>query len=170
MIDDTHALVVYESELGRTRSVAEAVADALQCDGAGTVVCTPLRAATPHAVERTGLLVVGLPTRVQHADDDRVDLSGPDRLSRTARAWLDAVPPGFGRATAVFDTRPDVHVAGAADAAATRLLREGYALVCPPQVFLVSGPVGPLPPEEWLRARTWAAARLPLVSIPGGLP
>ncbi|MFP5218403.1 MAG: flavodoxin family protein [Actinomycetes bacterium] len=158
----TDAMVVYESVLGRTRSLAEAVADVLRTTASSEVECLPLRSASMAALEHTGLLVVGVPTRVPHPEPDVIDLRSPWPVSDTVCAWLDAVPPGFGRAVAVFDTRPDLRSVGAADVVAARLRDEGYELVAPPKAFVVDGAVGPLPPEEWLRARTWAASRLPM--------
>ena len=161
MAASTDALVVYESVLGRTRSLAEAVADVLRSVATTPVECLPLGSASHTAVERTALLVVGVPTRVPQAEKNVLDLRPPGPVSETVCAWLDALPPGFGRAVAVFDTRPDLRGEGAGDAVAAKLQDEGYELVCPPKAFLVDGPVGPLPPEQWLRARTWAASRLP---------
>jgi hypothetical protein len=157
----TAALVLYESALGRTRSLAEAIADVIRGTAKGRVACEPLRGVTRAAVERTRLLVVGVPTLVPHARAGTIDLTAVGPLSASVERWLAALPPGFGRACAVFDTRPDVRAQGAADVVAARLQDEGYVLVARPIGFLVDGPVGSLPPEQWLRARTWASSRLP---------
>lgn len=165
MVDGRSALVVYESMLGRTRSLAEAVADVLRTDGVAKVACVPLDHATPRVVEHTALLVVGVPTNRVVERRDVIDLRETPVLSRTVEAWLESLPPGLGRAAAVFDTRPARHGTGAADAVAVRLREAGYELVCPPQGFVIAGPVGPLPPEEWLRAQRWAASRIPTADL-----
>jgi hypothetical protein len=162
MAATTAAMVLYDSVLGRTRSLAEAVADVLRDTASGPVACESIRTASRHGVERTRLLVVGVPTKVPDSRPGTIDLSGSGPISPTVERWLASVPPGFGRAFAVFDTRPGPAASGASDVVAARLQDEGYVLICRPMAFIVAGPVGPLPPEQWLRARTWAASRLPL--------
>lgn len=165
--DGWRALVVYESMLGATHEVADAVARGLRAAApAARVELIAARDAGPEVVREVDLLIVGAPTHFQRL---------PSRLSRFAarrdagsspslrqdalgpgvREWLRRLPSDVTGHAAAFDTRLDVwkkpqrlHDAppatrpsrfsgGAANGIARRLRRLGYRLVAGPEGFFV---------------------------------
>jgi flavodoxin len=146
--------VMYESEFGNTRTLAEAIADELRREGA--VQVTDLRAgpaALPHDLD---LLVVGGPTQVHG-------------ISQLLRAELARWPQNAlaGIAVAAFDTRvhgPHLLTGAASGGIARQLQQRGGRMVCPSASFLVDGREGPLTTGELERARGWARELLAQVA------
>jgi hypothetical protein len=73
------------------------------------------------------------------------------------RMWLDALPPGQGRAAA-FETRIWWSPGSAAKAILKRLAAHGYDALAPAQKFIVEDKYGPLRAGELERASAWGAA------------
>ena len=78
----------------------------------------------------------------------------PDLSHPSMRSWLDALPPGQGRAAA-FDTQVRGPWGRAAPEIAEALQACGYVLVAEPAGFLVAGKYGPLREGELDRAGDW---------------
>jgi flavodoxin len=140
------SLVVYDSQFGNTRQLAEAIAVELQA--VGTVEIENARIDDVIVPPDLTLLVVGGPTQVHN-------VSPPLRsqLESIATHQLDGVQ------AAAFDTRGrgPRFLTGAASVGITkRLKQKGAKLVVEAESFLVEGSEGPLVQGELERARTWA--------------
>jgi len=171
------ATVVYESLFGRTREVAEAVADGLRAAVPGAVVdCRPVVDAGP-ALGQVDLLVVGGPTHFLGMSSPRsrrivrqYQERAAGRCPRQApgnhpappgvREWLAALPQAAGRRrAAAFDTRLATLFPGSAARLIARSLEEhGYEVITRPEGFLVENMLGPLSARERDRARAWGSA------------
>jgi hypothetical protein len=172
------AAVVYESLFGRTREVAEAVAEGLRAAAPGAAVdCRPVVDAGP-ALGQVDLLVVGGPTHFlgmssqrsrrmvrqyqeRAAGRRRRQAPGIHPASPGVREWLAALPqaPG-GRRAAAFDTRLTTLFPGSAARLIARSLEDhGYEVITRPEGFLVEDMLGPLSAGERDRARAWCACR-----------
>lgn len=138
-------LVVYDSLYGNTRTIAQAIADAIPGDvkllHAGDVDASELGA--------SDLLIVGAPTHGGRASEPAGDLL--ERIQAPALA---------GTQVAAFDTRLTwwwLRVFGfAAPRIARSLEKKGGTLVVEPEGFFVSGSEGPLEEGEVERAGAWA--------------
>jgi hypothetical protein len=156
-------LVVYETMYGRTRDVAQAVAQG--CEAGGDVRLVEVGelgtgAALPDDVT---LLVVGGPTHAfsMTRPGTRHDAAKYGRvISRTGvREWLAAVTVPAGLPVAAFGTKLDSPLSGsAARAIAQRLRRRGGRLVAPAKDFYVRGTEPVLLAGELDRARAWGEA------------
>lgn len=163
------ALVVYESIFGNTKHVAEAIGRGLasRYDVALLEVSH-----APAAPEGYQLLVVGGPI---HAFGMTRDATRQDARQQAfekgvpvvspgvgVREWLAALPAGAAKGpAAAFDTGMKLGwfvVGSAARGEAASLRAHGYALVAPPEHFLVQGVDGPLRDGELERAEAWGAA------------
>jgi hypothetical protein len=187
------AAVVYESLMGNTREIAEAIIAGLR-EARPDVEVSSGRTLPPPDVE---LLIVGAPTHffgMPRARTRRMWVKGqasaaqkgrsgpalePDASQPGVREWLDQMPTVNPlRYAATFDTRLDrAFSGGAAPKIGRRLRRKGYRLISAPQAFIVEGMTGPLRAGEVQRARHWGAdlvskaATLPASSRgPGGGP
>jgi hypothetical protein len=162
----THAIVVYESMFGNTRTIAEAVAE-----GLSSRMPTDIHevGAAPSTVgEDVGLLVVGGPTHAfgmsrPGTREDATRQAGGHVVSEGPglREWLETLPSGDGRvAVAAFDTRIDhPRVPGSAARKAEKRLRHlRYPVEVRAESFYVSGTPGPLVEGERERARRWGDA------------
>lgn len=143
-----HVVVVYDSEYGNTRQVAEVIAAELTT--AGDVQVENVHEADLDLPPDTGLLVVGGPTQVHG-------------ISRRLREQLSGLPKQAltGVVAEAFDTRAQGPrlLTGAASAGIGRMLKsKGAALGGEPQSFVVLGKEGPLADGELERARLWARA------------
>lgn len=163
------ALVVYESMFGNTKRIAEAIGWGLasRYDVALLEVSH-----APAAPEGYQLLVVGGPIHGftmsreasrQGARKDAFEKGVPIvSPGLGVREWLAALPPGREKGqAAAFDTGFKLGwfvVGSAARAEASSLRSHGYALVAPPEHFLVKGFDGPLREGEVERAERWGAA------------
>jgi hypothetical protein len=171
------AVVVYESLLGNTRRVAEAVAGGIRdAHPRARVLCgTPGEVGADAAT--ADLLVVGSPMHFFGLSSRRsrrlwtrgyqraggVGASAPplepDAQGPGVREWLDGLASvEHSRLAAAFDTRLRRATSGAAARRiARRLRRAGYRLVVPPAGFVVDDMTGPLGRGELERARAWGA-------------
>ena len=121
------AVVIYDSQFGNTKQIAQAIARGL--GEHGSVEILPASEVIERLPATPDLLVVGGPTQ-RHG------------LSPTLRAFFDTLPrDGVGKArAATFDTRyrmPPLISGSAARQAAGRLRRAGCRLVAAPESFYV---------------------------------
>lgn len=156
-----HALVIYESMFGNTRSIAAGVAEGLASTMA--VETVEVGAAPTSVGSQVDLLVVGGPT---HAFSLSRDSSRAEAAKLTEsplvsegdglREWLEQVSVEHPVAATAFDTHVQLRLPGSAAKAATKRLRRlGARIVTPPVSFYVADRLGPLLPDECARARTW---------------
>ncbi|MFN2113559.1 MAG: flavodoxin family protein [Anaerolineales bacterium] len=155
-------MVVYDSQYGNTKTIAEAIANKLAEKGSGiTINVQDVQAGD---LAELSLLVVGSPTQ---------------QLSATSaiKGWLDDLPPDSlkGIRAAAFDTRFTqekideikllsffVSIFGyGAKPIANRLSRKGAQLIAEPEGFYVGDTEGPLLEDELERAASWADSLLP---------
>ena len=156
------AWVVYESLWGNTAAIARAVAEGIGPDARAASTAE----ATPAAISGVDLIVAGAPLFAFRlpTDDIRETIrkksasfpSPPDFSHPSLRAWLEALPPGKGRAAA-FETRMWFSPGGATGAILAGLKRAGYEPLVRSKRFRVAGMYGPLKPGEIERAREWGA-------------
>ena len=148
-----NALVVYYTQYGNTRQVAEAIAERLQAAGTARVISVDQLATAD--LKGVDLLVMGSPTQ---------GFGVPSQV----RPILAALPQGMlkGIPFAAFDTSLGFHrsrLMGWATAAKrlTRALRElGGEPLVPPETFWVAKTEGPLAEGELERAKSWAGTVL----------
>jgi flavodoxin len=136
------ALVIYDSNLGNTKLIAEAIANELGED-ARTVSVTNVKADDLAGVE---LLVVGSPI---------IGWKPTVRMQQ----FLTGLKPGQlnGIKATTFDTRVKLFIHGdAAKEMAQRLKELGAEIVTEPMPFYVRGKEGPLFDGEVEKAKAWA--------------
>src|SRR4051794_32757431 len=164
------AVVVYESMYGNTHLVADAVADGLRSVGEVDAEAMGVAHASPDALARADLIVVGGPTHAHGmtrastrkaaaeaaAEADRgLDLE-PDAEGEGLREWFDAVT-GLPPRAAAFDTRADAPAAftgRASKGIAKRLRHHGCEMLDEPHSFLVTKD-NHLEDHEVDEARSW---------------
>lgn len=144
------ARVVYESILGNTRQVAEAIGQGLA--GRFEVEVVEVGQAASEA-GGADLLVVGGPTHVWSMTRPSTRKAGraqaeeqhikPASTGIGVREWLSALPPASGTTSvAAFDTAAgSFGIVGGGSAArkeATVLTRKGYRLIAEPEQFLIT--------------------------------
>lgn len=149
------AIIVYDSEFGNTKMIAEAIAVGIDNCKAEVLHVSE---AGPVALDGVSLLFVGSPTRAF-------------KPTPAIMKFIDAIPAGAidDTAVAAFDTR----IAGddikkgffrfivesggyAANPIADKLRKKGGTLILPPEGFRVEGEEGPLKDGEAERATLWA--------------
>ena len=140
------SLVVYDSEFGNTKRVAEAIAAGLV--GHGPVRLLGLDKIPPQNLGPVDLLFIGGPTQA-HA------------MTARMRQFVDALraKPANGIAAATFDTRlrmPAVISGSAAKAIARKLMSVGMRIFAAPESFFVRGSLPQLEDGETERAAKWA--------------
>jgi flavodoxin len=147
-----NALVVYHSEFGNTRQVAEAVAEAFQGAGAARTLSTDRLTAAD--LESVDLVVMGTPTHKMN-------------LPQAVRPVFEKLPRRIlrGVPVAAFDTSYKMSAFLARFTAAKRLDRKlrklGGKRLVPPETFYVQEHhEGPLYEGEIERARRWAESIL----------
>lgn len=158
-------LVVYETMYGRTRDVAQAVADGCGTGGDVRLVeVGELAAAGAEGLpDDVTLLVVGGPTHAfsMTRPGTRGDAGKYGRtISQTGvREWLAGLTLPAGLPVAAFCTKLDSPLSGsAARGIAQRLRKAGGRLVVPAKDFYVKGTQPVLLAGEAERARAWGAA------------
>ena len=149
-------LVVYESQFGNTRHVAELVARGLEARG--EVRLASFTAYEPALLQGVDLFVLGAPTQ---AHGITVDM----------RRFLTELQPATTPVNAAaFDTRvkgPRFLWGSAAREMAVHLERKGFVLAAPPESFLVTLSKDPvLCAGEEKHAEEWAAAVGKALSLP----
>lgn len=134
------SLVIYDTNYGNTRSVAEAIAETL---GAPAVSVSDVRL---DELPGFGLIIVGSPILGWKPSERMLAFLsslGPGRLSKVKAA--------------AFDTRVKLFIHGDAAGKISRSLAEaGAEIVAEPHPFYVKGKEGPLLPGEVEKARAWA--------------
>lgn len=168
-------IVVYESHWGNTAAIARAIAEGIGPEAAALSTAE----ATGAVVTGVDLIVAGspllgfsLPTEGMlkgMAASAAQDPTPPDLSHPGMRMWLDALPPGQGRAAA-FETRIWWSPGSAANAILERLEEHGYVACDKPQKFIVQGKYGPLREGELARAKAWGAALARAVAEPVRTP
>jgi len=152
-----NSLVVYDSQYGNTKKVAEKIREIL--DGAGKALVLHVSDVQTEDLLGLNMLIVGSPTQ---------------QLSATTaiKGWLDSLPDGSlqGVRAAAFDTRFTqekidqililsffVSIFGyGAKPIARRLVKKGASLALDPEGFYVGDTEGPLLDQELVRASEWA--------------
>ena len=150
-------LVVYDSQFGNTKKIAEAIGEVLE--ETARVHIMRFSDVQLGDLMGIGLLVIGSPTQ---------------QFSATAglKRWLNALPRDVleNVRSAAFDTRfteekiNEIKVLGffvnvfgyGAKPIARRLEKKGATLVVPPEGFYVADTEGPLLEKEIERAKEWA--------------
>jgi flavodoxin len=147
-----NALVIYHSQFGNTRQVAEAVAEVFQ--GAGTAHTLSADRLTAEELQDVDVVVMGTPTHKMN-------------LPQAVRPVFEKLPRRIlrGVPVAAFDTSYKMSAFLARFTAAKRLDRKlrglGGKRLVPPETFLVKEHhEGPLYDGEIERAQTWAEAIL----------
>jgi flavodoxin I len=139
------ALVVYDSVYGHTKTIAQAVGEAIP----GEVEVLHAGQAKVSELGTYDLLIVGAPTHGARPSPD-------------AKAFLDKIQPFAlkGVNVAAFDTRMTnklITLFGVAAPKIAKALKEkGASLVGSPAGFFVTGGEGPLKEGEVERAAAWA--------------
>ena len=157
------AIVVYESHWGNTAAVARAIAEGIGPDAQAMSTAEATGAVVAGAdliVAGSPLLGFALPTEEMLksiASGAAKDPTPPDLSHPGMRMWLDALPPGHGRAAA-FETRIWWSPGSAAKAILKGLAARGYVALDPAQKFIVEDKYGPLRAGELERAKSWGAA------------
>lgn len=143
-----NTLVLYESEYGNTKKIADHIGKALEVRG--PVRVSPIGAFTPSFLEGVDLVFVGGPTQAHS-------------MTVHMRHFLDRLqsrPAGID--VAAFDTRikgPVFLWGSAAKEIDTRLRANGFESVAEPESFLVTLAKAPvLHPGEGPRAAAWAVS------------
>ena len=142
-----HTVIIFDSDYGNTREIAEAIAVDLRA--AGPVDLAKVRTAAAVSLPPdVDLLIVGSPTHMH-------------KLSTPVRGYLEQLPPGSltGIQATAFDTRTQGWklLTGAASGGIARQLQtHGAHLVVRPESFQVMAKEGPLADDEVSHAHTWA--------------
>ena len=142
-----NTLVIYDSQFGNTKRIAQAIADTLRAFGqAQAVRVDPARQVSLQAVD---LLIVGSPTQ-----GFRPTLAMQSFLGNVSSSSLG------GLAVACFDTRfrGSLWKSSAAPRMARQLRTLGVEPIVPPESFFVKAmkKEGPLLAGEVVRAASWA--------------
>ena len=146
-----NTLVVYDSLYGNTKTIAQAIGDAIP----GEVEVLHVGEAKASGLEAYNLLVVGAPTHGAKPSED-------------AQAFLDRNPAKAlsGIGVAAFDTRMTNKLVTLFGTAATKiakvLVKKGGTEAGPPVGFYVTGGEGPLREGEVERAAQWAKGLVPV--------
>jgi flavodoxin len=149
-----NTLVVYESQFGNTRKIAEVIGHEFAFQGPARVVA--IGSYTPRDLEGVDLLVIGGPTQAH----------GMTMHMRQFVAKLESKPLGI--PAVAFDTRvkgPAFLWGSAAKEIATKLHFAGFKVVAAPESFLVTLTKEPrLNDGEEQRASAWAARVASLIT------
>jgi len=142
------ALVVFDSQSGNTRLIADAIADTLaDALGQGTSA-VPVNGIGPDSLTGVDLLVVGCPN-IALRPSPRIQ----EFLHRLGHGSLRGIR------AAAFDTRIRLPIHGDAAGRVSRALAAaGAHIAVKPTGFLVDGKTGPLAAGELDRARQWAGS------------
>lgn len=150
--------IVYDSVSGNTAQIARAIAVALRDDNrdANTVRLLTVHEAQSADLSDTDLLIVGSPTlgfRPTPAISDYVEGLGAVSAAKAAAAFDTRLDLGAIEPPAL---RWVVEAGGyAAPRVASVLAGHGFSVIPEAPGFLVTGPEGPLKPNELERAASW---------------
>jgi flavodoxin len=141
-----NSLVIYDSNFGNTKMIAEAIGMGL---GASSRVIF-VKAVKKDDLQDVQLLVIGSPINGWRATKEIQKLLADLQKSNHT-----------GLRVAAFDTRMKVFYSGnAARRIAQDLEKTGAKLILPPEGFYVKGKSGPLVASERARAEHWGAVLL----------
>lgn len=135
-----NVLVVYDSQFGNTRTVAETMSEAIS----GTIV--PMSELTTEKLKNADLIIVGSPIQGW-------------RPTQKTMETLSSLPENAleGKSVAAFDTRIKIFFSGSASDKIEKMLMErGGRSIIAPEKFYVVGKEGPLVAGELNRAVVWA--------------
>lgn len=133
-------LVIYDSNYGNTKIVAEKIAEVLKCPP------VHIDAVSEESLSGVALLIVGSPINGWNPT-----VKVQNFLTSLKSGQLDSCK------VAAFDTRVTSFMHGdAAKKIARSLKLAGATLLMPPQGFNVQGTEGPLVEGELLKAESWA--------------
>lgn len=141
-----NTLVVYDSQYGNTKQLAQTIAQTLS--EFGTAHAQPVSKMGANALRDVDLVVLGSPTQGWRPTPAMLAF-----LATIAPHMLDGVD------VACFDTRfhwPRFLTGSAAQTMVRQLHKQGALLLTGPQSFFVTGRTGPLEAGELKRADTWA--------------
>jgi flavodoxin len=134
-------LVVYDSNFGNTKKIAEAIAETLKARAIS------VKEITIDSIKGIELLIVGSPINAW-------------RPTTKIKDFLDAITPGklSGIKAAAFDTRVKIFISGNAAKKISKALGEkGAAIISDSIGFYVKDNEGPLLDGEITKAQQWAA-------------
>lgn len=135
-------LVVYDSNFGNTKVVAETISDVLG-KGSKTLAVSEFKSKDMEGVE---LLVAGSPINGWRPTERMMQFL--ENLGQDSLKGIKA---------SSFDTRINIFFHGdAAEKIAKGLLAAGAEIISQPQAFFVSGKEGPLKDGEKEKAKEWA--------------
>src|SRR4051812_28731896 len=149
-------LVLFDSQFGNTRQIAEAIAGVLQEHG--EIQMLPADETALAAAAASDLLILGSPTQAHGLSPVMRDLCA--KLPPAARQGVVAL---------AFDTRYRKArwlTGSAASVIAEKLEQHGYRLLAPPESFFVLTREGPLEDGERARAATWAREAVGRAALP----
>lgn len=136
------ALVIYDSNFGNTKKIAESIAEKL---GKGVKVLH-VSDFSKKELEGTELLVVGSPVNGWRPTE-RIN----NFLASFSKVQLEGIK------AASFDTRMKSFLSGSASSKiSSRLQKAGAEIIAEPQAFIVKGSKGPLSDGEIEKAAKWA--------------
>lgn len=134
------ALVVYDSNFGNTKKIADAIAETI--DGKSVSV----REISAEMLDKVDLLIAGSPINAW-------------RATEKIREFLNAIPQErlAGVRAAAFDTRVKILISGnAAKKISKALAEKGATIITEPMGFYVQDNEGPLLDGEIIKAKNWA--------------
>lgn len=142
-----NSLVVYHSQFGNTKTLADIIGAVLK--SYGPTVVRSVAELAPNDLDGFDLVVLGGPTQAHGT-------------SPAMKVFLEALQgKGCHGMAAAFDTRlkgPQLLWGSAGKGTADLLERAGFTLAAPPESFLVKGMREPhLEDDEYARAKAWAA-------------
>jgi flavodoxin len=141
------SLVIFDSQYGNTKLLAEEIARVLNEYGAVSLLSAT--EAVPYIFDGEDILVVGGPTQGHGLS--------PNMKTLLEAASTRKAPEGYPKALA-FDTRldwPKWMSGSAADKIARSLEGMGCSMLAHPESFMVKSSEGPLAPGEEKRAVAW---------------
>jgi len=136
------ALVLFDSQFGNTKIIAQIIAKEL----GKNVKAVSVSGFNIKSLKETNLLVVGSPIHGWRPSEKMVEF-----LAKLEKGQLEGVQ------AAAFDTRVKVFFHGdASKKIAKKLKQAGASIIVNPEVFFVEGTNGPLLKGEIEKARVWA--------------
>jgi flavodoxin len=138
------ALVIYDSNFGNTKRIAEVISNGLGKDSK----VMPVSDFSKKKLEGTKLLVVGSPVNAWRPTEKIKKF-----IAGFSKGQLEGIK------AAAFDTRMKSILSGSASSKISRKLQKaGAEIIADPQAFIVVGSKGPLSEGEIEKAAKWAAS------------
>jgi flavodoxin len=134
------SLVIYDSNFGNTKKIAEAIAAALHCEA------VQVNKINKESLKGVDLVIIGCP----------INAWRPTEAMNNFLNSLESLP---GIRAASFDTRVKLFISGNAAKKISRVLKKkGAIIVGEPKGFYVKGQQGPLLEGEVENAKKWIEA------------